>query len=94
MWITPLVRKDVLEEAGRVQGLDRRGRLVVVEGLAHAHRQVAEHGACFRTLDAFDPDVLDDERVDGQGVAGGAHGQHGRADHAATDERQGKTIWL
>ena len=88
---------DVLEEAGRVQGLDRAGCLDVVEGFAHAHRQIAEHGACLGTLDAFDPDVLDDERIDGHGLIGvqrGAQGQDGGSDQAAANERQGKTIWL
>jgi len=84
---------DVLEEAGRVQGLDGGDGFVVVEGLAHAHRQIGEHGAGFGALYAFDPDVLDDERIDGERRAG-AQRQHGRADQAAANERQGKTIWL
>ena len=81
----------VLEEAGRVQGLDRGGALVVVEGFADADRQVTEYRACLGPLDAFDPDVLHDERRDGPGVAC-AQREDGGADQTTRGERQGKTI--
>nr|GEU28237.1 hypothetical protein [Tanacetum cinerariifolium] len=51
----------VLEEAGGVQRADGGHALVVVEGLAHAYRQVAEDRTGFRPLYALDADVLDHE---------------------------------
>src|SRR5450830_1200499 len=57
---------DILEEAGSVQGFDRCSALFIGEGLAHAHRQVAENRAGFSTLDAFDTNVLDHERFDSE----------------------------
>ena len=60
----------VLEEAGRVQRLDRGGALFVIEGIADLDRQVAEYGAGLGALDAFDADVLDDERLDGSARSG------------------------
>jgi hypothetical protein len=80
----------VLEEAGRVQRLDGGDALVVVEGLADAHRQVAEHRAGFGTLDAFDADVLDDEGLDCERRP--AHSARTAAPISCGERMAGKTI--
>lgn len=81
----------VLEETGGIQRLDGGDTFIVVEGLAHAHRQVAEDRTGFRPLDAFDADVLDHEGFDRHGVAGTQY-QDGGADQTAAHGRWSNTV--
>ena len=53
----------VLEKPGGKQCLDRFSGFFLGEALAYLDRQIAEDGAGFGALDAFNPDVLDDERI-------------------------------
>jgi len=55
---------DVLEEAGAEQFLDGIRRLLVGHGVADLDRQIAEHRAGFRALDAFDSNVRDREWIE------------------------------
>ncbi len=61
------LQAHVAEEAGGEQRADRLRRPLVGHGVADLDRQVAEDGAGFGALDAFDPDVLDDERLERRG---------------------------
>eukprot|EP01022_Parablepharisma_sp_SALTPOND_P013892 TRINITY_DN1866_c0_g2_i1.p1 TRINITY_DN1866_c0_g2~~TRINITY_DN1866_c0_g2_i1.p1 ORF type:complete len:1951 (-),score=559.27 TRINITY_DN1866_c0_g2_i1:2287-8139(-) len=78
----------IAEETGGIQGLDGGGALFIVEGIAHAHRQVAEDRTCLGTLDAFDADILDHEGRDRHGLAG-AQGKGGCGDQATGECRDG-----
>jgi hypothetical protein len=59
-------RRTSLKKPVANKRLDRRGRLLVVHGVAHLHRQVGEHGAGLGALDALDADILDLEGIEGQ----------------------------
>jgi hypothetical protein len=72
-------------EARGVERLDRRGGLVVVDGVAHLHRQVGEDGARLGSLHAFDLDVAHDERLHRGG--GQRDGERHREDEAEAAEQ-------
>ncbi len=54
----------ITEETGSKQSLDRSSRLVVIEAITHANRQVVEHRTGFSTLHPFDLDILDGKWLD------------------------------
>ena len=60
------VEAHVAKKTGRVQRLDRRRGLLVVDAVADLDRQVAEHRAGVGALHALDADVLDRERLEGE----------------------------
>jgi hypothetical protein len=56
----------VAKETGGVQRLDRRRRLFIVDAIANLDWKVAEHGSRIGALHAFDADILDGKRIEGQ----------------------------
>ena len=70
----------VAEEAGPEQGADRPGGARVVDGVADLDREIVEHGAGGDPLQAFQADVLDDERVGRAGPHHGAEQERGEGD--------------
>ena len=70
---------DVLEEAGRVQGLDRRGCPLLRDLIADLDRQIREHRAGLGALNALDANVLDLEVFKSEG---------GVIDEARYDQQQ------
>jgi len=69
----------VVEQAQAEQRADGGGALLVVVGLAHAHRQRGEDGARLHALQAFDADVAHGERVDRPGQLRGERHGHQRS---------------
>ena len=55
---------DVFKKPQGKQRANRSGPLVVVVFIANTQRHGGEHGTCFDTLQAFDADVLDLERLE------------------------------